>query len=266
MKSFYLLSGGLLLCLTAMLSFCAQTKMNQTDTDNLSDTSAVLADSRQLVLIITPDWNTVDGQLWRFARNSTQESWQQVEPAIPVVVGRNGMAWGSGLHSPQSGNGPVKQEGDGRSPAGSFRLSSAFGYAATAEAGKIQLPYTHLTGTIECVDDATSAHYNTIVDRNAINKPDWNSSEKMREQKDYYRWGVVVAHNAAPVTKSAGSCIFLHIWNHAGSGTAGCSAMAAPKMEALLRWLDPQAKPLLVQLPEAEFQRLQAQWQLPARQ
>ena len=153
----------------------------------------------------------------------------------------------------------------GKSPAGIFRLSSAFGYVATNDAGAIKLPYTHLTGTIECVDDVKSEHYNTILDRRNITAPDWNSSEQMRLQKDYYRWGVVVDHNAAPIAKGGGSCIFLHIWNHAGAGTAGCTAMEGEKMEELMRWLDPVAKPLLVQLTEAEYKRLCAKWQLPER-
>ncbi|MFN7947344.1 MAG: L,D-transpeptidase family protein [Blastocatellia bacterium] len=259
MNVFRLLPVSLALSLAITFSFAQQNKkMN----DKLPQTP--LAESRQLVLVITPDWNAVDGKLWRYERHSAKDAWQQIESGIPVVVGKNGLAWGSGLHAPQHGSGPVKKEGDGKSPAGIFRLSSAFGYASAAEAGAIKLPYTHLTGTIECVDDVKSEHYNTILDRNSASV-DWNSSEKMREQKDYYRWGVVVDHNAAPVRKGGGSCIFLHIWNHAGSGTAGCTAMEGRKMEALMRWLDPAAKPLLVQLTEAEYQRLSKSWQLPQR-
>ena len=35
-------------------------------------------------------------------------------------------------------------------------------------------------------------------------------------------------------------------------------------MQALLDWLRPQDTPRFVLLPRAEYQRLQAQWQLPA--
>ncbi len=34
-------------------------------------------------------------------------------------------------------------------------------------------------------------------------------------------------------------------------------------MSALLEWLSPQAKPLFVLLPQAEYQRLQHDWELP---
>jgi D-alanyl-D-alanine dipeptidase len=253
-----LLVSGLLPGLTIALSFAGE-KMNRR-----SDKTS-LAASRQLVLVVTPDWNAVDGVLWRYERRNAKENWRPLGPGLPIVVGKKGMAWGSGLHELQSGTGPIKKEGDGKSPAGIFRLSRAFGYASADQAGAIRLPYTHLTGTVECVDDESSAHYNTILDRQSVGAPDWKSSEKMREQQDYYRWGVVVDHNSAPVSKGGGSCIFLHIWKQAGSGTAGCTAMKAAPMEELMRWLDPAAKPLLVQLPEAEYQRLRVKWQLPER-
>ncbi len=259
MNVFRLLPVGLAFSLVITFSLAQQQKKM-----NDKSPQTPLAESRQMVLVITPDWNAVDGTLWRYERTSTKDAWQQIASGIPVVVGKNGLAWGRGLHAPQSGTGPVKREGDGKSPAGIFRLSRAFGYASAAEAGAIRLPYTHLTGTIECVDDVKSAHYNTILDRSRVTA-DWHSAEKMREQKDYYRWGVVVDHNAAPINKGGGSCIFLHIWNRAGSGTAGCTAMEGDRMEALMRWLDPAAKPLLVQLTEAEYQRLSKSWQLPPR-
>src|SRR5262245_11255951 len=88
-----------------------------------------IAESRQLVIVITSDWNGVDGVMKLYERDSINNLWKVVSEKIPVVVGRNGMAWGKGLHGGARGEGPVKQEGDGRSPAGAFSLSSAFGYA-----------------------------------------------------------------------------------------------------------------------------------------
>ncbi|HZS06940.1 MAG TPA: L,D-transpeptidase family protein [Blastocatellia bacterium] len=261
-----LLLGGLLLIVAAAPSFGEwKSRMPAGGTDKQHHPTPPLAESRQLVLVITPDWDAVDGKLWHYERGSTKEDWLQSGGSIPIVVGKKGMAWGAGLHETQPGNGPIKKEGDGKAPAGIFRLSSAFGYTAPGEAGLIKLPYTHLTGTIECVDDVKSEHYNTILDRKIVVAPDWKSSEQMRRQDELYRWGVVVDHNAAPITRGGGSCIFLHIWRQAGSGTAGCTAMESARMEELMRWLDPAAKPLLVQLPEAEYKRLRAPWQLPRR-
>ena len=107
-----------------------------------------------------------------------------------------------------------------------------------------------------------SRHYNLVVDRGGVRDVDWKSSERMRAVEGY-RWGVVVAHNADPPLAGRGSCIFLHIWAGPDKGTAGCTAMAQPNLEELLRWLDARKRPVLVQLPEGEYARLRGAWRLP---
>jgi L,D-peptidoglycan transpeptidase YkuD (ErfK/YbiS/YcfS/YnhG family) len=229
-----------------------------------SSLSESLSESRQLILITTSGWDAVDGEMRLYERRSDNDQWNAVGEKIPVVIGRNGMAWGSGLHAGAGGCGLVKKEGDGRSPAGVFSLSSAFGYAPPEQAGELKLPYAQAVATLECVDDPQSAHYNRIVDRARVENPDWKSSERMRRDDDQYRWGVVVDHNAkgAPV---CGSCIFIHIWEFPGKGTAGCSAMSSLSIEYLLRWLDAEKRPILVQLPQPEFERLRESWGLTMR-
>ena len=44
-------------------------------------------------------------------------------------------------------------------------------------------------------------------------------------------------------TPGAGSAFFLHVSN--GAPTAGCVAIPAGSLEALLTWLDPGARPLI---------------------
>jgi D-alanyl-D-alanine dipeptidase len=221
---------------------------------------APLRSARQLVLVVTPDWNTVQGELRRFERVTTSEGWRPVGAAVPTVVGKNGIAWDP-LVTPVV-PGPTKAEGDGRSPAGAFLLGTAFGYAPPAEAAWLKLPYLHVVDGIECVDDATSRVYNQIVDRRTTEKPDWTSSEKMREVGEAYRWGVVVAYNTPAVAKR-GSCIFLHIGGEGGGGTAGCTAMAHVFLRDVMAWLDPAASPALVQLPRAAYDALKRPWTLP---
>jgi L,D-peptidoglycan transpeptidase YkuD (ErfK/YbiS/YcfS/YnhG family) len=226
-----------------------------------SSLSEVLTESRQFILVTTSGWDAVDGEIRLYERASVNDQWKAVGEKIPVVVGRNGMAWGKGLHGDAVGEGPVKQEGDGRAPAGVFNLSSAFGYAPPEQAGDVKLPYIQAVATLECVDDSQSAHYNRILDRARVENPDWKSSERMRRDDDQYRWGVVVDHNAEGAP-GCGSCIFMHIWETQGKGTAGCSAMTLSSMERLLRWLDAKKRPILVQLPQAEFERLREAWGL----
>ena len=213
-------------------------------------------------MVTTRDWDAVGGTLRRFERRRAAGAWSQAGGDVPVVVGRTGLAWGAGLVPAGAGAGPQKREGDGKAPAGVFRLGPAFGFAARAEARWLRTAYTPLTPSTECVDDAASRHYNRIVDRSALKAADWNSSERMREVEGY-RWGLVVEHNAAPPVPGLGSCIFLHVWAAPDKGTAGCTAMERPNLESLRRWLDPAKGPLLVQLPEEEYERLRRAWGLP---
>jgi len=225
-----------------------------------ADAPPLLAGARQLVLVVTPGWNDVQGQLRRFERDAVTQPWRSVGQAGAIVVGRNGTAWDP-LATPVV-EGPRKAEGDGRAPAGVFSLGSAFGFAPAAEAAWLKLPYLPVVEGLECVDDPASAVYNQIVDRRRVQSPDWTSSEKMREVGEAYRWGVVVNYNTPAVAKR-GSCIFLHIGGEGGGGTAGCTAMPATDLRAVMAWLNPGRAPVLVQLPAAAYERLKGEWALP---
>ena len=229
-----------------------------------------LVDARQMLVVATADWQAVNGTLQRYERATATGKWQAVGAAIPIVVGRSGLAWGRGLHGEPDAlakpEDPRKREGDGKSPAGAFRLSAAFGYAPRAEAKRIKLPYTQSRELTQCVDDVQSTRYNQLVQRDSIAQPDWQSHEDMRRQDELYRWGIFVDHNSGAQRQPAGgSCIFLHIWAGANVGTAGCTAMEAVLMEQVLFWLDPAKQPRLVQLPQRAYERLKDGWQLPAR-
>lgn len=226
----------------------------------------LLTAARQLVLVTTADWNAVQGTLEAFERAGAGQ-WRpargRVTPSrgpTTIVVGKSGTAWDPALVAPIPG--PVKAEGDGRSPAGVFALGTAFGFAPARDATRLKLPYTEVTPTLECVDDPASAEYNHLVDRASVT-PDWTSSEKMREISPQYHWGVVVEYNTRPAIPKRGSCVFLHIGGDGGKGTAGCTAMAEPALKAVMEWLDPAKAPVLVQLPQAARAALQTAWGLP---
>ena len=228
-----------------------------------------LGASTQMLVVTTADWNADTGTLQAYERAGARKRWKKVGAAIPVAVGKNGLGWGAGAAAiPGIGGGagpvdlgPVKKEGDGKAPAGLFRLGTAFGDAAQEPAGW-KMPYLALTPTVECVDDPKSKFYNQLVDRAAVT-PDWTSSEHMREAGEYYQWGLVVEHNADPATPGAGSCIFMHFWGAPGRATVGCTAMAMDRLEELLAWLGPARKPLLAQMPVGNYKKLRRSWKLP---
>lgn len=216
--------------------------------------------SRQMVLVVTPAWDSTTGTLRRYQRASDEALWQPVGEVVPIVVGRTGVAWDDSRTRPSPGE-PVKREGDGRSPAGAFLLDAAFGFDIRQIVSWVRLPYIRLRTTTECVDDSRSSYYNTIVDRDSVARVDWTSSEKMREIEQY-AYGVHVAYNAPP-RPLRGSCIFLHTWAGPRSVTAGCTAMSEPALKELMGWIDPERRPMLVQLPASAMPRMRAEWMLP---
>jgi D-alanyl-D-alanine dipeptidase len=219
--------------------------------------------SQQCLVVVAPTWNSKTALLHAFARTTTTSDWKMRGNAIPVVLGKSGLGWGLGLVDAKGRAGPRKIEGDNKVPAGIFRLGPAFGYAPAPSASWIKLQYVPLTKTTEGVDDTRSRFYNQLVDRSKVARVDWRSSEQMRRADDLYKWGIFVAHNAA-ATPGAGSCIFMHIWKNSSTPTTGCTAMAERDLVRLLRWLDPAAQPLLVQVPQRDYAEFQANYRLPS--
>src|SRR6266568_963642 len=178
-----------------------------------------LQSSTQVRIVTTSDWNSSEGVLRRYERARPSGRWKAVGIPVSVVLGKNGLGWGVGVmptnNEPvHAETDPVKREGDGKAPAGIFRLASMFGYAPQPPAGW-RMPYVSLTPSSECVDDSKSKFYNRVIDR-AIVSSDWNSSEQMLRTDKLYRWGIVVSHNANPAIPGRGSCIFMHIWGGPG--------------------------------------------------
>ncbi|HEY9133068.1 MAG TPA: hypothetical protein VIM98_15050 [Dyella sp.] len=234
-------------------------------TTSATATTPTWTDAHQAVVVITGNWDAIHGSLHRYERD--RHAWHAVGKAEPVVVGRNGAAWGKDFAS-EDADGPVKHEGDNRSPAGIFRIGEAFGYepkAATA------LPYRSLQATDYCVDATTSPFYNRIVDtRDVGGQAAKDSTEPMRRDihvhgDQRYRLGFVIASNPDN-TPGLGSCIFAHIWHSPDTPTAGCTAMTLPVMQSLLGWLRPERKPIFVLLPRKVYQARWKAWQLPAPQ
>lgn len=220
-------------------------------------------ESLQLIVVTAESWDTSQGLLSFYERSSDTAAWVAYETAIPVVLGKTGMAWGVGLHSPTFNDDFLcKAEGDNRSPAGIFSLGTAFGLKPAECMSDLKIDYLQLDDSTEAVDDPASVYYNCIVSRKNIAVPDWDSSERMG-QEPLYDVGLVINHNFPNPTAGAGSAIFMHIWRASYSGTAGCTAMSKESLLRLLYWLDCSKNPTLVQLPEDLYMQLEKKWGLP---
>ncbi len=221
--------------------------------------------SRQMILVLTDSTTSTKGELVYFERNDENNIWIKVSNFIPVVIGRTGLGWGRGLNEIDSSKLPIKTEGDGRSPAGVFKLSAAFGYQPSEEMKGLKIPYLPITKMIECIDDIKSNFYNQIVNRDDIENIDWQSSEKMFFVEIWYEQGIIVEHNTDPINRGSGSCIFIHNWSQPNETTAGCTEMDPVNLKKIIYWLDASANPVLVQLTKQLFRDYQLLWKLPSQ-
>jgi len=205
-----------------------------------------------LVVVHAPLWGSSGGTLSRWTRASGAERWKPFGEPVPVRLGRAGLGWGRGLHADAPSKvlpGPTKREGDRRSPAGAFTLGTAFGQKQPGAWRALRWPWRSVGPLDRYVDDPVSPFYNTwqVAPRNG--GAAWSSAERLSQ----YELGVVVQHNAEPVEPGAGSAIFLHPWRSPETPTIGCTAMARESLVDLVSWLDPEARPVLVQVPGTVF-------------
>lgn len=214
----------------------------------------------QLILSIAPDWSSSQGTLQRFDRG-VDGRWTKVGDAVPVLYGKNGLAWGRGV---QGGDEPGlrKREGDGRSPAGVFALGIIYGNDPRLPDGA-DFPYHQVTDADTWPDDPKNPFYNRHVTVDAANPPAWFKAQRMRTGDPAYRWRVEIRHNADPIEPGAGSATFFHIRRGETRRTSGCTTMAEPALRELVIWLRTAAKPHYVLLPRAEYFRLWKAWGLP---
>lgn len=212
--------------------------------------------TKQLVVVTTDSWNNIEGRMSVYEHKGNY--WEPVFTQIPIVTGRSGMAWGKGLHKEELNRGKLKKEGDGNSPAGIFQLSGLFGYE------DILSKMSSLKVDIKtfCVDDSKSTYYNQIVTIDTVKK-DWTSAETMHMKSDVYKFGIFVDYNVKPAIPTMGSCIFMHIWSGNTEPTAGCTAMKESDILKLIGFLDKKKNPILVQVPQSEYNKLKVVYKLP---
>ncbi len=86
MKRLYIL----LLFGTLLIGSCKSIQL-----EDKSDRS-ILKNSKQLIVVTTPNWNSRFGTLKRYEKMDNR--WQRVGKVINVVIGRAGLGWGLGLH------------------------------------------------------------------------------------------------------------------------------------------------------------------------
>ena len=220
----------------------------------------VSPDTQQLIVAVAPGWD-VDHAEMRLYERDPGGPWRMVSGPWPVLLGKNGMAWGRGVAG-QDEPGLHKVEKDKRSPAGIFTLGNVYGYEASLPPGG-DYPYRQVTDADAWVDDPRSPFYNQHVIVDPKNLPPWFSREKMRSGDFAYHWLIDIQHNEHPAVPGAGSAIFFHIRRGVTRPTSGCTSMAEENLVGIIRWLRAAKHPEYVLLPAEEYAKKWKEWGLP---
>ena len=230
----------------------------------VSRAAGVPDDCTQLLVATAPDWNSMNGELRMFERQRGGK-WVAQGGSIPVLFGKSGLAWGTGLAG-QNESGLRKKERDGRAPAGLFRIGKIYTYDSKLPSGA-DFPFQQVTTADAWVDDPNHPDYNKYVRiPDANNPPAWFEKQKMRHGDFAYRWLIEVRHNSDPPVSGDGSAIFFHIRRGATRPTAGCTTMAEDDLVRVIKWLRANRKPCYALLPNAEYKAKWQSWNLPEPQ
>ena len=226
--------------------------------------AAVPEDSRQLILGLTDDWSDSHATLTYYERGA-RGGWRAVGQPWPARVGREGLAWGRGLHAvPPDSNVAMKREGDMKAPAGIFDLGGVWGYDESVRRHP-KMPYRQVTPRDLWIEDPASPHYNRHLVLPHEPRADWEKKGQMRQNDPVHSLKLFIKHNAPPeVQPGAGSAIFFHIWRaNGGRPAAGCTTMEEARLRELIARLDPTRRPVFALLPRADYERLREAWKLP---
>jgi L,D-peptidoglycan transpeptidase YkuD (ErfK/YbiS/YcfS/YnhG family) len=209
---------ALALLTTAVAAACPQNLAGQVDAP---------AASKQLITVEAKVMKTSYATLrtWRRAGGC----WVAVAGPFPARLGRNGL----------SSN---RREGDGTTPTGTFRIGRTM-YGNEPNPG-VRFRYRRLRCGDWWDEDPSSPTYNSFQHVPCGRKPPFGgASEGMWEQPRPYPFLAVVEFNTRPAVPGLGSGIFLHA--QTGGPTIGCISLRKEELRAVLRWLRPDAAPVI---------------------
>ncbi|TCT06792.1 L,D-transpeptidase family protein [Aquabacter spiritensis] len=141
--------------------------------------------------------------------------------AFPVALGRGGIA-------------RDKREGDGRTPAGTWRILRLLYRADRLPRPRTRLPTRPIAPDDGWCDDPGDRRYNRPVRR-----PLAASHEHMRREDRLYDLVLVLDHNMRPRVAGRGSAVFIHVARPGLTPTEGCVAMPLAELRRLAAALKP---------------------------
>jgi L,D-peptidoglycan transpeptidase YkuD (ErfK/YbiS/YcfS/YnhG family) len=175
--------------------------------------------SAQLVTVRAPAYRSTVATVELWQRSG--RCWRRVAGPWQGRLGRSGLS-------------SRKREGDGATPAGTYRLGATV-YGIAPNPG-VRLRYHRLTCGDWWDSDPSSPTYNTFRHVACGTTPSFRgASEPLWRISPQYRYFAEIAYNTGPAVPGRGSAIFLHV--SAGRPTAGCVSLSERQLVRALRWL-----------------------------
>jgi L,D-peptidoglycan transpeptidase YkuD (ErfK/YbiS/YcfS/YnhG family) len=143
---------------------------------------------------------------------------------LPVALGRTGIR-------------PLKREGDGGTPVGTFRPIRLWWRADRLPRPRTLLPVRRIAPDDAWCEDPTDRRYNRAFRRSA-NEP----GDRLRRDDGLYDLILEIDHNTRPRVAGLGSAVFIHVARDAFGPTAGCVALRRNDLLRLLARIGPRTR------------------------
>ncbi|PGT99480.1 SH3 domain-containing protein [Bacillus cereus] len=192
----------------------------------IADKMTTLGDAEQLVLVTADGYGTSYGKITTFEKKDGH--WNELH-TMNGRIGKDGFA-----HK--------MSEDVTQTPRGKYDIGMAFGRQGNPGT---KLKWHDIQANDVWVDDSNSPLYNTLQQKPSNGR--WQSAENMNVSA--YNYGFVINYNTDR-TPGAGSAIFFHV---SSAATYGCTGASQQEVINMLKWLDPNKKPVIVQTPVAEI-------------
>jgi L,D-peptidoglycan transpeptidase YkuD (ErfK/YbiS/YcfS/YnhG family) len=172
-----------------------------------------LRGARQAVVVTSTAWRSTHVMVRTYQR--VDGRWRLVRGPMPGRIGYNGFSTN-------------RREGDGTTPAGTFKF--VFGFGSRPNPGLRGYVWRPLRPG--ACWSARRADYNRWVTRGCS-----RGESLWKNRRVAYRYAMVIDFNYRRPVWKRGSGIFLH--QQTGGPTAGCVSLGARDLVAVLRWIRP---------------------------
>lgn len=184
------------------------------------------AEADQMVVVVGTGGCNADVTLYRKDESGV---WQTVWKEAGIV-GRGGIT-------------EEKREGDGKTPAGTYRFTLPFGLKE--DPGAV-MPYHRIAQGDYWVDDSASVHYNRLVNTRTTAR-DWSSAENLAAAYPVYNYALALNYNEDCIP-GMGSAIFLHCFTaNPDNGSAGCIRLPEERAKELVMTATEQTRIVIAQ-------------------